>query len=264
MSSGASVGQVITNQQTYNFNNSDFVGKADGVSPGINIMGVLFDGFYRKVLGPDGPDTAIPTAAQNGTGYSYAMCLNLNASYRTLLFLPYVTSNNSGSLCWRGVFQGSATPLVYSRDSRNTTVDSNGFIKTASPIVKIFADGGYETNEESEGVCVTRQGTGQYLIEGCCALNSDAAWGGIDGGFEIPTDRNKQPLIWLDYEVNADGSVLVRTYHRTHPAAPAFARNEIPGLLDGNPIDIPADQYISVRVQMNHEFLSSSSEYEIV
>lgn len=227
-------------------------------------MGVLFDGFYRKVLGPDGPDTAIPTAAQNGTGYSYAMCLNLNASYRTLLFLPYVTSNNSGSLCWRGVFQGSATPLVYSRDSRNTTVDSNGFIKTASPIVKIFADGGYETNEESEGVCVTRQGTGQYLIEGCCALNSDAAWGGIDGGFEIPTDRNKQPLIWLDYEVNADGSVLVRTYHRTHPAAPAFARNEIPGLLDGNPIDIPADQYISVRVQMNHEFLSSSSEYEIV
>ena len=247
---GANAGQVITNQQTYNFNNSDFVGKADGISPGVNIAGLLFDGFYRKVLGPDGPDTAIPTAAQNGTGYSYAMSVNLNASYRTQIFFPYASLNNSGSLCWRGIFSGNVTPMVYSRDSRNTTVDSNGFIKTASPIVKVFTDGSYETNEESDGVNVTRQGVGQYLIEGCCALNSDAAWGGIDGGFELPTDRNKQPLIWLDYEVNADGSVLVKTYHRTNPGAPEFARNEIEGLADGEPVDIPTDQFISVRVQM--------------
>ncbi|HEM8766044.1 TPA: phage tail protein, partial [Enterobacter roggenkampii] len=71
-----------------------------------------------------------------------------------------------------------------------------------------------------------------------------------DGGFEIPTDRNKQPLIWLDYEVNADGSVLVKTYHREHPSAPAFARNERDGLADGEPIDIPSDQFVSVRVEM--------------
>jgi hypothetical protein len=61
--------------------------------------------------------------------------------------------------------------------------------------------------------------------------------GSIDGGFEIPTDRNKQPLI-EDYEVNADGSVLVKTYHREHPSAPAFARNERDGLADGEPVDI--------------------------
>lgn len=136
------------------------------------------------------------------------------------------------------------------RDTNNTTVDSNGFIKIASPIVKIYGDGRYETNDESAGVTVTRQDVGQYLIEGCEALNSDAAWGGIDGGFDIPTDRNKQPLIWLDYEVNADGSVLVKTYHRTHPDAPAFARNEHVGLVDGDPVDIPADQFVSVRVEM--------------
>lgn len=135
-------------------------------------------------------------------------------------------------------------------DTKNTTVDSNGFIKQASPVVKIFTDGKYETNDESEGVTVTRLEIGQYLIEGCKALNSDAAWGGIDGGFEIPTDRNKQPLIWLDYEVNADGSVLVKTYHREHPSAPAFARNERDGLADGEPVDIPSDQFVSVRVEM--------------
>ncbi|MDI9801296.1 phage tail protein [Citrobacter koseri] len=134
--------------------------------------------------------------------------------------------------------------------TKNTTVDANGFIKRASPIVKVFSDGGSETNDESEGCTVLRIAPGQYLIEGCCGLNSDAIWGGIGGGFEIPTDRNKQPLIWLDYEVSADGSVLVKTYHRTHPEAPAFARNELDGVSNGDPIDIPRDQFVSVRVEM--------------
>ncbi|WP_233606845.1 phage tail fiber protein [Enterobacter huaxiensis] len=134
--------------------------------------------------------------------------------------------------------------------TKNTTVDANGFIKRASPIVKVFSDGCSEVNDESEGCTVLRIAPGQYLIEGCCGLNSDAIWGGIDGGFEIPTDRNKQPLIWLDYEVHADGSVLVKTYHRTHPEAPAFARNERDGLSNGDPVDIPHDQFVSVRVEM--------------
>lgn len=146
---------------------------------------------------------------------------------------------------------------------KNTFVDSNGFIKRASPVVKIFSDGRYETNDESEGVRVTRLDVGQYYIEGCQALNSDAAWGGIDGGFDIPTDRNKQPLIWLDYEVNADGSVLVKTYHRTHLAAPVFARNEITGLTDGEPIDIPKDQFVSVRVEMPESSIWSQKQKAI-
>ncbi|ECD4285976.1 phage tail protein [Salmonella enterica subsp. enterica serovar Potsdam] len=135
-------------------------------------------------------------------------------------------------------------------DNSNTVVDGNGFIKQASPVVRIFSDGGYETNDESEGVVVTRIQTGEYLIEGCTGLNADAAWGGIDGGFEIPVDRNKLARIWLDYEVNADGSVLVKTYHRTHPQSPEFARNEIDNLTNGDPIDIPPDSFVSVRVEM--------------
>ncbi|HAK8346931.1 TPA: phage tail protein, partial [Salmonella enterica] len=111
-------------------------------------------------------------------------------------------------------------------------------------------NGSFETNDESEGVKVKRTGTGEYLIEGCAGLNADAAWGGIDGGFEIPVDRNKLARIWLDYDVNADGSILVKTYHRTHPDAPVFARNEIDGVTNGDPVDIPADSFVSVRVEM--------------
>ena len=164
------------------------------------------------------------------------------------------------------ILGGSAsTGWTHSRilyDDKNTVVDSNGFIKQASPVVKVFSNGKYETNDESEGVTVTRLDIGQYLIEGCKALNSDAAWGGIDGGFEIPTDRNKQPLIWLDYEVSADGSVLVKTYHRTHPDAPAFARNERDGLADGEPVDIPAHQFVSVRVEMPADSIWNQKQTE--
>ncbi|HCM9197747.1 TPA: phage tail protein [Enterobacter hormaechei subsp. xiangfangensis] len=139
----------------------------------------------------------------------------------------------------------------------NTTRTSDGTLKTASPVVKLFADGSFETNEESEGCTVTRIKTGEYLIEGCMGLNSDAAWGGIDGGFDIPKDRNRQALIWLDYEVSADGSVLVKTFHREYPTAPAFARNSLEGYADGDPADIPADQYVSVRVEMPQNSISN-------
>lgn len=132
----------------------------------------------------------------------------------------------------------------------NTTIDINGFVKIASPIVKIKGDGSAEFNMESEGCIVTRDDVGVYTIKGCLGLNSDAAWGGSDGGFEIPIDINKQPRIWLDYSVKPDGSVTIRTYHRTHPNSPEFARNEIEGFLDGDPIDIPGGCFISVRVQM--------------
>lgn len=132
----------------------------------------------------------------------------------------------------------------------NTTTDSNGFIKKASPIIDINPDGTFTTNDESEGATVARVAQGEYLIEGVLGFNSDASWGGIDGGIEIPLDINKQPLIWVDSKVMEDGSILVKTYHRTHPNAPKFARNDIDGFNDGDPIDIPDGRFISVRVQM--------------
>lgn len=149
-----------------------------------------------------------------------------------------------------GMADGVDTGWMKLYHTGNTTRASDGTLKAASPIIKLFGDGSCQLNDESEGCTVTRLATGEYLVKGCEGLNSDAAWGGIDGGFDIPTDRNKQPLIWLDYEVNADGSILVKTYHRSHPSTPAFARNERDGINDGEPIDIPSDQFVSVRVEM--------------
>ncbi|EAT8680832.1 phage tail protein [Salmonella enterica] len=197
-------------------------------------------------------------AGGNGKPYPYSTILNVSESGNTGESGNYsqvsFPSIQESAPRIRQRFGGSSPRLTNWRDflvrDLNTSVDTNGFIKIASPVVKIYADGSFDVNNESEGITVTRLAVGEYLISGCLGMNADAAWGGIDGGFDIPLDINKQPRIWLDYEVNTDGSILVKTYHRTHPQSPKFARNEIDNLTNGDPIDIPSDSFVSVRVEM--------------
>ncbi len=134
--------------------------------------------------------------------------------------------------------------------SANTTVDANGFIKKASPIVKLFGDGRCELNDESQGVTTERVSEGVYRISGTLGFNADAEWGGVDGGIEIPTDRNKLPLVWVDYEVDETGDLLIKTFHRVNSTAPKFAQNVKVGYKEGQPIDIPAGRWIDLRVEM--------------
>lgn len=72
----------------------------------------------------------------------------------------------------------------------------------------------------------------------------------MDGGIEIPTDRNKLPLVWVDYEVDATGDLLIKTFHRVNSTAPKFAQNVKVGYKEGQPIDIPAGRWIDLRVEM--------------
>lgn len=133
---------------------------------------------------------------------------------------------------------------------KNTTVDANGFIKKASPIVKLYGDGQCELNDESQGVTTERVSEGVYRISGTLGFNADAEWGGVDGGIEIPTDRNKLPLVWVDYEVDETGDLLIKTFHRVNATAPKFAQNVKTGYKEGQPIDIPAGRWIDLRVEM--------------
>ncbi len=191
------------------------------------------------------PSTGVPGFPSNGAGWQSTY----SGNRRAMLFM-----NTSGDLLARFSLSNNVvdteTPWRTLWSSNNTTIDSNGFIKRASPIIDINPDGTFTTNDESEGATVTRVAQGEYLIEGVLGFNSDAGWGGVDGGIEIPLDVNKQPLIWVNSKVNKDGSILVKTYHRTHSNAPKFARNDIDGFNDGDPIDIPDGRFISVRVQM--------------
>ncbi|EUL59915.1 hypothetical protein P838_04474 [Enterobacter hormaechei] len=197
-------------------------------------------GFYRAIAGASGNPLNNSGVILNHQVYGANAFTRIATSYE--LPVPRIFVSTKVNATYYPYYEFYTTG--------NTTKASDGTLKAASPVVKLFADGSFETNDESEGCTVTRMKPGEYLIEGCMGMNSDAAWGGIDGGFDIPKDRNGQALIWLDYEVNADGSVLVKTFHREYPSAPIFARNSREDFVDGEPADIPADQFVSVRVEM--------------
>lgn len=189
--------------------------------------------------------TAAAIEIQNGGNTYAAACMMFHRVTQYAVFFGLSTNN-------RLAFGGySAGPYQYDLiTQQNSTVDSNGFYKAASPVIKLFGDGTSETNPESEGATSGRISKGVYKISGVLGFNSDESWGGPDGGIEIPLDKNKQALIWVDYKVTADGDLLIKTYHRTHPLSPEFARNIIEGCEDGQLIDIPAGRFVDLRVQM--------------
>ncbi|MHA7847105.1 phage tail fiber protein [Serratia sp. D1N4] len=154
--------------------------------------------------------------------------------------------------------------------SGNTTVDANGFIKKASPIVKLFGTGECELNDQSQGVTTERISEGVYRVSGVLGFNGDGAWGGAGNGTEIPVDDNKRPVIWIESKILPDGDIEIRTYHRTYDTGPYSTRNievmetdaidskgkvikdqkiYVP-IPDGEAIDIPAGRWIDLRVEM--------------
>lgn len=151
--------------------------------------------------------------------------------------------------------------------------DSNGYLKAASPVIRLKGDGSVEFNEEAEGVTAERISTGVYRVHGVMGFNADPLWGGINGGVTVPVDINNQPLIWVDFSVENNGDILLRTYHRTHPDAPEFARNLIglkngdgaftESVKDGEPADIPDGRWVDLRIQMPEDSLWNQKQMAI-
>ncbi|PHM22030.1 hypothetical protein [Xenorhabdus ehlersii] len=140
----------------------------------------------------------------------------------------------------------------------NVYVAEGGFIKKASPIIQIFPDGTFITNDESEGAIVTKLGLGHYQVSGVLGYNADGAWG-VHGGISSPKNNNGLELIYIDDRVQKDGSIMIETFHRQHSHLPErFQNKRIKAIVDeekvyyqdGEPCDIPEGTRLDVRVQM--------------
>lgn len=121
---------------------------------------------------------------------------------------------------------------------RNTTVDSNGFIKKASPIVELAADGVKKTDHlEIKGVRFERLGVGHYVLHGVPLLSRDGWY------IETPKDRNNNIYFTLDYEEDAQSKTLeIRTYE------PDFSTGRA---TNGKPVDILEGRFVSLRFAEN-------------
>ena len=125
---------------------------------------------------------------------------------------------------------------IYS--TKNTTTDSNGFIKAASPIIKLFADK-IELNDEAAQQKITfeKLGVGDYLVKGSTGFAQEGWY------IETPKDANGNVLVAVVYEQLENNDISVKTYD--------YMLNKkgriVPDL--ETPLDIPSTRWIDLRLQ---------------
>jgi len=137
-------------------------------------------------------------------------------------------------------------------DNLTTTIDANGFIKKASPVIRLCNSpekmpDGYLTdatlsgvaavNTEAEGVYAERVSEGVYKITGSAGLHNDG-W-----TVEIPQDINGNRLCFVETATGEDGEITVSVFRRKFDINTAT-------IVAGEPIDIPEGRWIDIRLLM--------------
>lgn len=139
-----------------------------------------------------------------------------------------------------GVDPFSTTEIIRTvvRTNRNTTVDANGFVKAASPIVKVFADK-VELNDEAQqqDIAFEKIGVGNYLIKDSSGFAQEGWY------IETPKDANGNLLVAVVYEQLENGDISVKTYdYMLNKKGRIVADIE-------TPLDIPENRWIDLRLQ---------------
>ncbi|MCO8044994.1 phage tail protein [Acinetobacter bohemicus] len=136
---------------------------------------------------------------------------------------------------------GSSTTKRFFKilDDQNTAVDSNGFVKAASPIIELYADR-IELNDEAQEQKITfeKVGTGNYLIKGSSGFAQEGWY------IETPKDANGNVLFSVIYATLENGDISVKTYKKKFD----FETVSIVADLD-NPVDITENRWIDLRLQ---------------
>ncbi|UYL86100.1 tail spike protein, capsular polysaccharide depolymerase [Acinetobacter phage vB_AbaM_BP10] len=124
------------------------------------------------------------------------------------------------------------------RTTANTTVDSNGFIKAASPIVKLFADK-IELNDEAaeQNIIFEKLGVGDYLIKNSNGFSNEGWY------IEAPKDANGNNLFALVYKTLENGDISVKTYAKKFDIETSSIVADI-----SKPVDIKKDRWIDIRL----------------
>ncbi|MDC4634041.1 hypothetical protein OHV71_12650 [Acinetobacter baumannii] len=120
------------------------------------------------------------------------------------------------------------TAKYFFRTSSNTTVDANGFLKNASPVVKLFADK-IEPNDEAaeQPLSFEKPDIGHYLVKGSSGFAKEGWW------IEIPTDTHGNKICAVEYQTLENGDLEIKTFKKK-----LNDEGDIVANLDA-PIDIP-------------------------
>lgn len=206
------------------------------------------DGRYNEYTG----FYAGPGAA--GTNYfdAYAPVMVMNR-YQNICGMLQISPSNGRSAV-RGRNGNTYTNWLELWTTGNTTVDTNNFIKKASPIARLTNDvsamqGDYaideqhvvaglvSVNAEAEGVSADKVSTGVYQIKGAVGL-ADEGW-----TLEVPQDINGNRLCFVELATDKEGVITVSVFKRRFDVDSAM-------IVAGDPMDIPDGRWIDLRLQM--------------
>ncbi|MEI2556488.1 phage tail protein [Acinetobacter pittii] len=151
-------------------------------------------------------------------------------------FQQYICAGTNRIYCRR---KGSGTLADWFelRTTANTTVDANGFIKSASPVAKLFADS-IELNDDAQKQPITLEklGVGDYLIKGSLGFAQEGWY------IEMPKDANGNMLVAVAYKQLENNDISIKTYKKKFDIETASI---VPDL--ENPVDIPEGRNIDIR-----------------
>lgn len=167
-----------------------------------------------------------PVAAPNGA-YSIFMprsnviyLTEINTSIAARMYQGISNAFDTAPTQWREILHSGIT-----------AVDSNGFVKSASPITKLYFDH-VENNVEAEDVTLQKLSTGVYL------LLTERRFATEGWYIETPKDANGNIKVFVTYEENEDG-ILIKTFEPDYSTGPVTA---------GSPVDIPEGRWIDIRM----------------
>lgn len=136
--------------------------------------------------------------------------------------------------------------------STNTTVDANGFLKSASPIARLSSNpekmpdeyldgftlsGLAAVNGEAAGVTAERVSVGVYKVTGSLGFALEG-W-----NIEVPQDVNGNRLCFVATDAAEDGTITVKVSKRRFDIDTA-------AIVAGEPMDIPEGRWIDLRLEM--------------
>lgn len=143
------------------------------------------------------------------------------------------------------VIRGESSNIAYPLEmydllhSGTTAIDSNGFIKAASPIVQLFADKIEINNEaQQQDIVFEKLGIGDYLIKGSTGFAQQGWY------VETPKDANGNSLVAVVYEQLENQDISVKTYKKKFDIETASIVADLE-----QAIDIPVGRWIDIRLQ---------------